>query len=736
MTELWERRDGRRLTHAAYEALGGVAGAIGRRADTVFAMLPPDQQAATPRLFGRLVCIAAAGEEGADTRQRIRLGGLDAAAHSAVEPFVKGRLLVADRVEPSADQPIPGADSAPTPDDPTTVEVAHEALIRTWERLKTWIKDDRAFLLWRQRLDFLMTEWEHSGRDSGALLRGAPLTEARHFARTRRDDLNDRERDFLARSESISRRSRYGLAAVAAVLLIATGVIGYFLYDAQRRRREQAALRLAEARGRVEALASAEVRAVPDILRQLGEDRRLVRDRLAVLAASSDTEPEGRRRRLHAALALLPDEPVRRRDELFDRLLQADARPEELNVIRQALRDHSHAAALTPQLWALLKPMGTELTAPQLRVAGALALFDPKSPRWEALGPPIAAKLVQENTLLIGGWREAFQPVSGSLTRPLLVHYGNHDQQEARALAYTLLFEFATQPGNPNQPEDLADLIAEADPAQFKQILGQLTDRRRAIARLASQLGAPARFDDALARRQGQVATALVVLGQSDRVWPLFKHTDDPGVRTELIHDLARFGADPHEVVRRLDREQDVSARRALILCLGEYPTDRLSKAERQALASTLERWYHDDPDPGVHGGIDWLLRQRWGLGADLDRLDKEWAGPFLPKYRDWYVNGQGQTFASVRGPVEFRMGSPENEADHSFDEIPHRKRIDRSFAIATKEVTVAQYAKSLKLDFGQNDWQDLEVASYDRWLVARVIAPGRRPPCHCHRRW
>ena len=39
-------------------------------------------------------------------------------------------------------------------------------------------------------------------------------------------------------------------------------------------------------------------------------------------------------------------------------------------------------------------------------------------------------------------------------------------------------------------------------------------------------------------------------------------------------------------------------------------------------------------------------------------------------------------------------------------------------------------------LDFGQDDWQDLEVASYDRWLVARVIAPGRRPPCHCHRRW
>ena len=55
LTELWERREGRRLTNAAYERLGGVAGAIGRRAEAVFARLPMEQQAAAPRLFGRLV---------------------------------------------------------------------------------------------------------------------------------------------------------------------------------------------------------------------------------------------------------------------------------------------------------------------------------------------------------------------------------------------------------------------------------------------------------------------------------------------------------------------------------------------------------------------------------------------------------------------------------------------------------------------------------------------------------
>ena len=199
VTELWERREVRRLTNAAYEALGRVAGAIGRRANAVFAGLTGEQQAAAPRLFGRLVRLTAAGEEGADTRQRVRLDDLDEASRSAVEPFVAGRLLVTAR-DPGTSTTQANPDDGPAPaapDDPTTVEVAHEALIRQWERLRGWIKEDREFLLWRQRLGFQIAEWDRSGRDAGTLLRGALLKEARRFVRSRRADLNDREREFL-----------------------------------------------------------------------------------------------------------------------------------------------------------------------------------------------------------------------------------------------------------------------------------------------------------------------------------------------------------------------------------------------------------------------------------------------------------------------------------------------------------------------------------------------------------
>jgi formylglycine-generating enzyme required for sulfatase activity len=504
----------------------------------------------------------------------------------------------------------------------------------------------------------------------------------------------EREENQRLKQERNKRRKQFRRLLIgAAALLVVTLAGGYILYDTRLR----AAQRLTQANGRVDALETAEIREVPGIIQQLQPDRRLVLDRLRTLTQADPAGPSRQRRRLHAALALLPDDPTQLKP-LAERLLQADAQPDEVVVIRQALQDHDHAAALTPRLWAVLEKTGTELTDPQLRAAGALALFDPMNTHWPALGPPVAAKLVGENPLLIGAWREAFQPVSSPLAEPLRAIYGHRDRPEERALAYTLLLKFATQSGNPSRPEDLAELVAEADPAQFRQVLELLrADRARAIAHLASKLEKPARFDDMLARRQGRVATALVALGEAERAWPLMKHRDDPSVRTELIHDLSRFGVDPGVVIARLKSEPEVSARRALILALGEFPADRIPASERESVAMLLRRWYHDDPDPGVHGGIDWLLRQRWNQVQELDRIDKELAGPNLPKDRDWYVNGQGQTFAVIRGPVEFRMGStPESDAERETDEVQHRRRIDRSFAIATKEVTVAQYARFL----------------------------------------
>jgi hypothetical protein len=142
----------------------------------------------------------------------------------------------------------------------------------------------------------------------------------------------------------------------------------------------------------------------------------------------------------------------------------------------------------------------------------------------------------------------------------------------------------------------------------------------------------------------------------------------------------------------------DTSQRRALILALGSYGTEGLSGGEREPLTAKLLDLYRDDPDAGIHGAAEWTLR-KWGQREKLRAIDLELAKLKNMEGRRWYVNGQGQTFAVIDGPVEFRMGSPASETERFASNEPLRRMvIPRRFAVATKEVTVTQFQRFLKL--------------------------------------
>ena len=126
----------------------------------------------------------------------------------------------------------------------------------------------------------------------------------------------------------------------------------------------------------------------------------------------------------------------------------------------------------------------------------------------------------------------------------------------------------------------------------------------------------------------------------------------------------------------------------------------RFSSTNRTDWSKKLLDLYRNDPDPGIHGASEWLLRQ-WGNENQIQVIDKELGKLPLPRLRvdqdeasskdnirGWYVNSQGQTMVIVPGPVEFQMGEGETQ---------HRERIGHSFAIASKEVTVEQFEMFLK---------------------------------------
>lgn len=192
LTELWERQtaDGV-LTHAAYAEIGGVAGAITKRADQTIKGLQSEERAAVRRIFTRLVRVAQPDEGAEDTKRRITLAEVDPVMQALVCKLADARLLVTGRDEQRGSE---------------TVEVAHEALIRGWGELKTWLNSDREFLLWRQRLRSVVTNWVACNHDEGALLHGALLTEAEPWLKTRVGDLSEQEQHFITASCALADR--------------------------------------------------------------------------------------------------------------------------------------------------------------------------------------------------------------------------------------------------------------------------------------------------------------------------------------------------------------------------------------------------------------------------------------------------------------------------------------------------------------------------------------------------
>jgi len=214
LTRLWDKRQDRVLTHAAYDEVRTVAGAIAQRAEEVFQSLSPERQLQARRVFTRLWALS--GPDGReDTRQRSVTAELGQAYWPVIKALADARLVVT------------GIDAATGLD---TVEIAHDALNRDWERLKSWLAEDRDFLLWRARLREGVAYWESTGAGEVELLRGRPLEEARGWRERRAEELTSREVEFIHQSarflerelvRTVKRRGwlLFGSAAVTAVVL-------------------------------------------------------------------------------------------------------------------------------------------------------------------------------------------------------------------------------------------------------------------------------------------------------------------------------------------------------------------------------------------------------------------------------------------------------------------------------------------------------------------------------------
>ncbi len=194
LLELWERREGRRLTSAAYKAIGRIEGALERRANALLKDLTEPEREICRRIFLRLI---QPGEGTEDTKRRAALcevfscAGESSAVEAVVQKLANARLITTEGEPPLKTDVL--------------VEVAHEALIRGWSQLRKWIDADRAGLRTHRRLTEAATEWQNNNNDSSYFYRGLRLAVAKEWAEAHPTDLNPLERKFLDDSIEIER---------------------------------------------------------------------------------------------------------------------------------------------------------------------------------------------------------------------------------------------------------------------------------------------------------------------------------------------------------------------------------------------------------------------------------------------------------------------------------------------------------------------------------------------------
>ena len=225
LLETWRRRRGNTLTLLGYEAAGGIRGAVAKTAEDAYQALDERQRLLARQVFLRLT---APGDGTEDTKRRVRHDELDSDVKEVLHRLAAARLVTIDG---------------------SGVEISHEALIRTWPRLREWIAEDREGLRVHRQLTSAAQAWEALGEDDGSVYRGTRLALAKDWADRNSQALNATERRFLSASVIAAERERTAerlrartlrrLVALLSVLLLAAVAATLYAVRAESNATEQ-----------------------------------------------------------------------------------------------------------------------------------------------------------------------------------------------------------------------------------------------------------------------------------------------------------------------------------------------------------------------------------------------------------------------------------------------------------------------------------------------------------------
>jgi len=322
LTLLWEHLDQGWLTHSAYEKIGRVGGALACYAEDMYQAMETKQREDAQRIFVQLV------QPGQGTEDTRRLGNrfeFGEKRWSLIQHLANKRLVVTGRDEEGRE----------------TVEIIHEALIQEWERLRSWVEAERSFRIWQEQLRTAIKQWEDSGRDKDALLRGLSLSKAESWLIEKSNDLSEMEVQFIQdslnaqyerqeREKSLKRRSRVFLQVLVIVLLLSTSIsVGFALVARRETRQATEAFSLSLAANARQAL----------------NDKDISSALMLALAANNIEQPPLESQRILQETAYSPG--PRKRFEVAELFKDVDGPPLSVAILSNTMKGPNGKSALT-----------------------------------------------------------------------------------------------------------------------------------------------------------------------------------------------------------------------------------------------------------------------------------------------------------------------------------------------------------------------------------------------------